>query len=92
MHVELLLNAGADVSAQTVGRYKHYTALHAAVDSKNILTGAETELTPEILEGPDRCIELLLNAGADVNVLTGGPGEHVSLLFIQQFGQEILPM
>ena len=86
--VELLLNAGADVNVWTSGRYKHFTALHSAVDCTNIRMGTdvnrseenETELTPARFEGPDRCIELLLNAGADVNALTSGPCDHLTAL------------
>ena len=82
------MNAEADVNVLTGGRYKHFTALHAAVDCTNIRMGTdvdrseenETEFTPARFEGPDRCIELLLNAGADVNAMTSGPCEHFTPL------------
>ena len=82
--VELLLNAGADANVLTSSGKKHFTALHAAVDRSTIRMGANVnrseenkmELTAQ-LEGADRCIELLLNAGADVNALTGGISKHV---------------
>ena len=85
--VKLLLSAGADVNVLTNGRYKHLTALHVAVESKNFKTGAGVnrrsqgnETGVERFEGPDRCVELLLKAPADVNALTDGPCEHVTAL------------
>ena len=88
--VELLLDAGADVNVWTNGEYdRQFTALHAAVNSKDIKTGAdvnrkseknETALKDARVEGPVKCIEMLLNAGADVNAVTSGPCEQFTAL------------
>ena len=92
--VELLLNAGADVNVLTSGEYMHVTALHAAVtcihismgpdvnrSDENEMVPIETRLEQVRREGVYRCIELLLNAGADVNALTGGPpGQFTALV------------
>ena len=88
--VELLLNAGADVNVWTNGEYdKQFTALHASVNSRNMKTGAdvnrkskknETALKDARFEGPVKCIEMLLDAGADVNAVTCGPCEQFTAL------------
>ena len=81
--LDVLLEAGADDTSDAPSRNGYVrgvkSLLETGAEERDRKTNNETALIVAGFVGHDKCVELLLNAGADVNTLTFSVNEHFTL-------------